>query len=107
VLGMVQMVKVFENSTDYSIQNTARHALFLRTSREAKYKAKTAVDNFFWRAGDTVSALLVFVGTQLAFGVRSFAMVNVVLVIVWAAIVVAIIRVRKNKAETRIEERAA
>jgi hypothetical protein len=28
-------------------------------------------------------------------------------VIVWAAIVVAIIRVRKNKAETRIEERAA
>ena len=34
-------------------------------------------------------------------------MVNVVLVVVWAAIVVAIIRVRKNKAETRIEEERA
>jgi AAA family ATP:ADP antiporter len=107
VLGMVQMVKVFENSTDYSIQNTARHALFLRTSREAKYKAKTAVDNFFWRAGDTLSALLVFVGTQLAFGLRGFAMVNVFMVFVWVAIVVAIIRARKNKAQTRIEDLAA
>src|SRR5262245_30172322 len=107
VLGMVQMVKVFENSTDYSIQNTARHALFLRTSREAKYKAKTAVDNFFWRAGDTLSALLVFIGTQLAFGLRGFAMVNVFLVVVWVAIVIAIIHVRKDKAQTRIEDRAA
>jgi AAA family ATP:ADP antiporter len=107
VLGMVQMVKVFENSTDYSIQNTARHALFLRTSREAKYKAKTAIDNFFWRAGDTLSALLVFVGSQLAFGLRGFATVNAVLVIAWVAIVVAIIRVRKDKAQTRIEDRAA
>jgi len=32
-------------------KNTARHALFLRTSREAKYKAKGAIDSFFWRAG--------------------------------------------------------
>jgi AAA family ATP:ADP antiporter len=107
VLGMVQLVKVFENSTDYSIQNTARHALFLRTSRGAKYKAKTAIDNFFWRAGDTVSALLVFVGTQFAFGLRGFAMVNVMLVIVWVAIVVAIIHLRKDKAQTRVEDRAA
>jgi ATP/ADP translocase len=49
ILAMVRVAKVVENSTDYSIQNTARHALFLPTSREAKYNAKQAIDAFFWR----------------------------------------------------------
>jgi len=49
----------------------------------------------------------VFVGTQLAFGLRGFAMVNVVMVVVWVAIVIAIIYVRKDKTQTRIEDRAA
>ena len=59
----------------------------------------------FWLV--QVSALLVFVGSQLAFGLRGFAMVNVFLVVVWVAIVIAIIHVRKDKAQTRIEDRAA
>src|SRR5262249_6155854 len=52
LLSLIRVVKICENSTDYSVQNTARHALFLATSRDAKYKAQTAIDNFFWRAGD-------------------------------------------------------
>jgi len=40
VLGIMKIVKILENSTDYSLQNTALQALFLPTSREAKYKAK-------------------------------------------------------------------
>ena len=47
VLAVVRWAKILENSTDYSIQNTTRHALFLPTSREAKYKAKQAIDSFF------------------------------------------------------------
>src|SRR5207253_9558941 len=69
--AVVRMVKVLENGTDYSIQNTARHALFLPTSREAKYKAKQAIDSFFWRAGDVLQAVVVFVGTQLALDRKS------------------------------------
>jgi hypothetical protein len=34
------------------VQNTVRQALFLPTTREHKYKAKQAIDTFFWRAGD-------------------------------------------------------
>src|SRR5262249_10160241 len=30
LLSLVRIVKICENSTDYSIQNTARHALFLQ-----------------------------------------------------------------------------
>jgi AAA family ATP:ADP antiporter len=79
-----------ENATDYSIQNTARHALFLPTSREAKYKAKAAVDTFFWRAGDALQAVVVFAGTSLAWGLRGFATVNVFLAVVWLLIAGAI-----------------
>lgn len=90
VLAFIRIGKILENSTDYSIQNTTRHALFLPTSREAKYKAKAAIDSFFWRSGDALSGLLVFIGSQLAFSIQSFAFANILLVIVWLSLVVAI-----------------
>jgi ATP:ADP antiporter, AAA family len=94
VLSLVRIVKIAENSADYSIQNTARQALFLRTSRNAKYKAKTAIDNFFWRSGDALSGLLVFMGTQLRFGLGGFAVANIILVVAWLMIVVHIVHIR-------------
>jgi ATP:ADP antiporter, AAA family len=36
--------------------NTVRQALYLLTSREAKYKAKAAIDTFVVRAGDMLQA---------------------------------------------------
>jgi AAA family ATP:ADP antiporter len=92
LFAVVQWTKILENSTDYSIQNTTRHALFLPTSREAKYKAKQAIDSFFVRAGDMLQAAVVFVGTMLAFGIRGYALVNVVLVLVWIGLAAAIAR---------------
>jgi len=86
-LGIIRWVKIAENSVDYSLNNTVRHALFLPTTREQKYNAKQAIDTFFWRAGDVFSALLVFAGTQLlAFETQHFAMVNMVLVAIWLMI---------------------
>jgi AAA family ATP:ADP antiporter len=103
ILSLIRVAKVLENSVDYSIQNTARHALFLTTSREAKYKAKAAIDSFFWRAGDTLSGLLVFSGTQLAMSLRLFSTINVVLVLVWLGIAIAICRcMTDSPAATRI-----
>jgi AAA family ATP:ADP antiporter len=57
----VRWIKSLENATDYSLMNTTKHSLFLITSREEKYKAKAAVDTFFHRSGDVLSAILVFV----------------------------------------------
>jgi AAA family ATP:ADP antiporter len=96
LLGIVRVVKTLENSTDYSIQNTARQALFLPTSREAKYKAKQAIDSFFWRAGDMLQAVVVFASTAFAFGVRGIALLNLVFVAVWLGLVVAIVREHKK-----------
>lgn len=87
VLGLIRGAKIAENSLDYSLQNTTRNALYLPTSREAKYKAKQANDTFFVRLGDLASAGLVFAGTTwLAFTRREFALVAVTLVLVWLTI---------------------
>jgi ATP:ADP antiporter, AAA family len=96
VLGAVRIGKIFENSTDYSLQNTARHALFLPTSRAAKYKAKQVIDGFFWRIGDVLQALLIFVGVRFAFGVPQFAVLNQLLVVIWLAALVVIYREHKR-----------
>ena len=97
-LGVVRIVKVLENSTDYSIQNTARQALFLPTSREAKYKAKIAIDTFMTRSGDMLGALLVLIGSSLLLGVRQYAMLNIVFVLCWLALVAAVGREHRKLA---------
>jgi hypothetical protein len=76
-LGIAQVTKIAENSIDYTLQKTALQGLFLRVGRAAKYKAKTAIDTFFYRAGDLLQALLVIAGTNLAFTIRQYALMNV------------------------------
>lgn len=91
VLAYVRWVKTAENATDYSLQNTVRQVLFLPTTREQKYKAKQAIDTFFVRAGDVLSAVLVFAGTTwLALSTQGFAMVNILLVCLWLIIALLI-----------------
>jgi len=87
VLAMVRWAKTAENATDYSVQNTVRQVLFLPTTREQKYKAKQAIDTFFVRAGDVLSAAVVFVGTTwLSLSTQGFALFNVALVVAWLTI---------------------
>ncbi len=107
MLAVVRWSKTFENSTDYSIQNTTRHALFLPTSREAKYKAKQAIDSFFLRTGDMLSAAVVFAGTALAFSVRQYALLNLVVVAAWLVVAVAIAREHRKLAPADARDKAA
>jgi AAA family ATP:ADP antiporter len=86
-VSTMQWLKVFDNGIDYSLGNTARQALWLPTSRVAKYKAKQAVDSFFMRAGDVLQAGVVFVGERLAFTVPMFAGLNIALALGWVGIV--------------------
>jgi len=100
VFALVQGVKAFENGTDYSLQNTTKAALFLVTKREEKYKAKAAIDTFFVRGGDTLSAVAVLVGTTLlGLKVERYALLNVAVVVVLIIICLRIIRAyRRRKA---------
>jgi AAA family ATP:ADP antiporter len=94
-LAIIRSVKITENSLDYSLQNTVRQALFLPTSRESKYKAKQAVETFFWRTGDMVSALLVFAGIRLL-SVGTVSAMNAALVAIWLLLAVGIAREHKK-----------
>lgn len=92
-LAAVRWAKTAENATDYSVMNTGRAMLWLPTSREEKYKAKQAVDTFFVRAGDVLSAVLVYTGTTwLGLGVRGFAGANLAFVVLWLAVVYLVLR---------------
>jgi AAA family ATP:ADP antiporter len=106
VLSLIRVGKIAENATDYSLQSTVRRALFLPTSREAKYKALQAVETFFWRTGDMLSGVTTLVVVQwLALSVRGFAFVNIVLVGMW--LVLAVRLARENRRLTTQAEPAA
>ena len=90
LLVTIHFAKVLENSTDYSLQNTVRQALFLPTSREVKYKAKAAIDTFFVRMGDLLSMGLVFFSLQLSLGTQVLSSVNALLAVIWLLVVIGI-----------------
>jgi AAA family ATP:ADP antiporter len=98
VLAVIRWVKILENGADYSIQNTTVHALFLPTSREAKYKAKAAIDTFVKRAGDVLEAGVVRVGSFFALEIKGFAVINLLLTLAWLAVAVGIARAHRRHA---------
>ena len=82
LLNAALAAKVAENSTDYSLNNTVRNMLFLPCTYEQKFAAKQAIDSFFVRMGDVLSAALVFGGTAfLALSAWGFAAINAALAV--------------------------
>ena len=95
--SIVRWIKTAENATDYSLMNTARQLLWLPTSREDKYKAKQAIDTFFVRGGDVISAVVVFTGaTIMNLTVPQFAAINVALTLVWLVLAIRILGIRPS-----------
>src|SRR5262245_12601969 len=102
--AVVRWIKTAENATDYSIMNTARQLLWLPTAREEKYKAKQAIDTFFVRTGDLVSAALVFVGTSVMhLSIARFALVNVAIVVLWIGLALVVLKRHETLVERRDE----
>ena len=84
IFTLIRLVKIAENSIDYSLMNTTRQALFLPVDRDAKYEGKTAIDTFFWRFGDLIQAGVVYVGLNaLQWTPTQFAELNLVLAVLW------------------------
>jgi AAA family ATP:ADP antiporter len=84
VFTLIRLVKIAENSVDYSLMNTTRHVLFLPVDRDAKYDGKTAIDTFFWRFGDLLQAGVVYLGVNVfQWSVTGFAGFNLVVALGW------------------------
>ncbi len=86
LIGVLMVARIAESTLDYSLSNTTRQALWLVTSPEAKYKAKQVIDTFIMRAGDSLSAGLVWIGVHTAMSARTFIAINLALVGVWTGL---------------------
>jgi AAA family ATP:ADP antiporter len=99
LLWVVKSLQIPVNATDYSIQNTARHVLWLPMSQEVTFKGKPTVDSLFMRAGDGMAAVTVLVGVQLASASRMFFVWNIALVIAWLLTAVWVVRRHRRLTE--------
>lgn len=106
ILIVVKLLKIAENATDYSINNTARHVLWLPVSSEMKYRGKPAIDTLYVRIGDGLAALTVLIGVQmLALTTRQFFIFNVTLVIAWLGFTIMLIREYRKAAGENNKEK--
>ncbi|MEE8409378.1 MAG: Npt1/Npt2 family nucleotide transporter, partial [Myxococcota bacterium] len=75
-----------DNGLNYSVNQSAREALYTPTTREEKYKAKAFIDMFVQRAAKAVAVGLnlaitaMFVGYE---GVRWLSLVTVLVTVAW------------------------
>ncbi|UCC55268.1 MAG: hypothetical protein JSU75_07760 [Gammaproteobacteria bacterium] len=84
VLAVVKIMKIAENATDYSLNNTSRHVLWLPVSSAMKFRGKPAIDTLYVRLGDGLAAITVLVGVQLlTLTTKAFFVFNVFLVLCW------------------------
>ncbi len=92
VIGIIKAMKVAENSSNYSVNNTARHMLWLPATKEMLYQAKTTIDTLFYRIGDGLAALTVLVGTRvIPLELVHFLEINIVLIVIWLGIAVFLV----------------
>jgi AAA family ATP:ADP antiporter len=96
ILLVVKTMKIAENATDYSINNTARQVLWLPIDTKMKFRGKPAIDTFYARVGDGLSAITVLLGVQfLSLSIKQFFIFNVLLVVLW--LVFSLMLVREHK----------
>ena len=91
-IAIVRWAKTAENATDYSVMNTAKQLLWLPTSREEKYKAKQAVDGFFYGSEtwpQPSSCLSAPPGSRSGPGLRD---ANLLFVIAWLPLAARLVR---------------
>jgi AAA family ATP:ADP antiporter len=98
VFSLIRIVKIMENSTDYSLMNTTRHALYLPLPVAHKYEGKTTIEAFFWRFGDQAQAGAIYAGLNwFDFGIAQFAAINMLLALVWLAVAWQVGRIYREK----------
>ncbi len=80
IFSVIRMGMTIENSANYSIQNTTRHALFLPVPRKLKYLGKTTIETFFFRFGDLLYGIFIYwTATYADLSIYSYIFINLLL----------------------------
>jgi AAA family ATP:ADP antiporter len=106
-LAFATMMSASDNALNYSINQSAKEALYVPTTRDEKYKAKAFIDMFVQR-----SAKLLAVGLNLAFAavvglaaVRWLSLGTIAALVVWIPLARYLGRRFEDRAEKRRRER--
>lgn len=85
-VGVLAGAQALRRAFDYAIARPARELLFTVVSREAKYKAKNAIETLVYRGGDAVSGWLSAGLAALGIGFAGVAALAMPLAALWAAL---------------------
>ncbi len=94
------------NAVQRAIMRPARETLFTVVSREDKYKSKSVLDTFVYRAGDVVGAQTEGLLGGLGLGLAGLTMIVVPLSVGWGVLGVWLGRSQQKLAEQPVVERS-
>jgi ATP:ADP antiporter, AAA family len=85
-LGLLAFFQVLRRAMNYALSRPAREVLFTVLRREDKYKAKSFMDTFVYRAGDQIGAWSYPLLTWLGLGLTGISFVAAPLAAAWCAL---------------------
>jgi AAA family ATP:ADP antiporter len=85
-LGLLAFFQVLRRAMNYALSRPAREVLFTVLRREDKYKAKSFIDTFVYRAGDQIGAWSYPLLTWLGLGLTGISFVAAPLAAGWCAL---------------------
>jgi len=100
VLAWFTIVKMADNSIDYSVANTTKQILFLPLDRFTRYEGMLAINTFFTRFGDLIQGGVVFlVISVLSLPVMVLVGTNIALCLLWLLATVRVSRMFRTQTE--------
>jgi len=104
VLAWFAIVKMADNSIDYSVANTTKQILFLPLDRFPRYEGMLAINTFFTRFGDLIQGGIIFlVISVLAMSPMTLVGTNIVLCLLWLFVTVNVSRQFKKQTKASSE----
>jgi ATP:ADP antiporter, AAA family len=86
VLSLLVVFQTLRRASNFAVSRPAREVLFTVLRREDKYKAKSFIDTFVYRAGDQIGAWSYPLLTWLGLGLTGISFVAAPLAVVWCAL---------------------
>jgi AAA family ATP:ADP antiporter len=86
LLGLLAFFQVLRRAGNYALSRPAREVLFTVLRREDKYKAKSFMDTFVYRAGDQIGAWSYPVLTWFGLGLTGISFVAAPLAAIWCVL---------------------
>ncbi len=104
VLALLALFQVLRRAGNFAVTRPTREVLFTVLRREDKYKAKSFIDTFVYRAGDQIGAWSYPLLTWFGLGLTGISFVAAPLAAIWCALSLWLGRKQQTMARPRESE---